>query len=68
MATSDSNWWILAPFALPLLINASGAGEHRDAQDADDVEHRGSNGGSPVLGKPQDFDIGFGDFGRHGAT
>ena len=23
MATSDSNWWILASFALPLLINAS---------------------------------------------
>ena len=53
-------------FRIAILDQSFAPSEHRDSNDADDIEHRAANERVPVLGESQRFDVFFTDFGRHG--
>jgi hypothetical protein len=52
-------------FRIPILDQGFAPCEHRDADDAQDIEHCGANERVPVLGKSQGLEL-LRDFGGHG--
>ena len=55
-------------FDVAVLDQGFAANEHGDSHDADDVDHRSSNGRSSVLGQSQGLDIFFTDICRQAGS
>jgi hypothetical protein len=55
-------------FRVAVLDQSFAPREHRYANDANDIEHRGAYQRVPVFGESQRFGVFFTAFGGHGAT